>query len=182
MKSNKVIIYALVMISNYIRTSILDYLSMNKLMDKKLYPNFAVSDLLECKFSKFREPCTVPPLKFKLTSIAFFRRYSSSPLSPHLKIGPVICRLNITAFYLRVDGSSLAIFEFQGSDNRAAAISWEGKSIAVLGVKRWDFLSCQRNYDRSLEAKWRDTIYFFRETTLGVPRWEREGSERPAKA
>lgn len=66
----------------------------------------------DAKFSKFWEPCTFPPFKFKLTSIAFCRRHNTSFVlffSPHLKIDPVICRLNIPAFCRRVDGSSLAI-------------------------------------------------------------------------
>lgn len=74
-------------------------------------------------FKKFCEPCTIP-FKFKLTNIAVCRRHNKSFIffvSSRLKIGAIICRLNIPAFYSRVDGS-LRFFEFQGFDYRAAGI------------------------------------------------------------
>ena len=71
--------------------------------DKMLYQVLPSRIFWNAKKKKFNfwEPCTIPPFKFKLTSIAFCRRNNKSFVpffsAPRLKIGLVICRSNVPA-------------------------------------------------------------------------------------
>ena len=145
-------------------------LSMNKLMDTKLYLNSS-SRLGSFGMQSFRSFGN--PVRFFHLNSNWRALHSSDAIinssfprfSPHLKIGPVICRLNIPAFHSRVGRSSLAIFQISRVRQQGCRhSSWEGKSIAVLGVKRWDFPSCQRRQELGSEV---EGHLFFLSNNLG---------------
>ena len=121
----QIIMYALAAISHFITTSILDYLwgqcqrqrgvtRTPRVLLILRWPQSLIGIKCSTKFYRlgsfgmpkkkkfnFWEPCTIPPFKFKLTSIAFCRRNNKSFVpffSPRLKIGLVICRSNLPAF------------------------------------------------------------------------------------